>query len=363
MRDARELTTAVVGGSGFVGRVLLRELAQHDVSVAALARGLPELADDSGVHAMFSSVDELGGKRFEQVINLAYPSSGPVYEYPAQHAKIFDTVDRLLVDGGHLIHVSTQVVFGAALDRPIAPGPVGSFRDDPYVEAKVAAENDFRRLQRRRGLRLDIVRLGNVWGFGSGWALAVVQRLITGRPVAVEGRVGFSNVTDVSNTASYLRHLGQRNGQAQDVEFHHIAEFSATRWPDWVAPIAAELGVDVVAAPSFATEGPASIRAELREALAPVRPRALYQTLAGERRAGSLARSALRRLPAKTFDRLKGEDAVWAPGPVFDRDEQAYLTLMSSPVEFRSVVDSAWAPPLSEHASAQGVAAWLAELT
>jgi nucleoside-diphosphate-sugar epimerase len=196
---------AVVGAAGFVGRVLLRQLDDRGISVTAVVRGAPELSVDSDYHAVLSEPATYAGPKFDIVVNLAYPAAVPGYEYPAYNREIARTVEQLIKEGGRLIQVSTLAVFGPALDRPIKAGPVGTVHDSAYIESKVNAELLFTKLQEEHRLLLDIVRLGNVWGYASGtWALPIVQKLITGRPIGIAGATGHSNVTDVVNVASYL---------------------------------------------------------------------------------------------------------------------------------------------------------------
>lgn len=298
MPDSREPSVAVVGAAGYVGRELLHQLEEAGVRVSAIVRGPRELCVDGNFHAACSDPNEMRGQ-FDTVVNLAYPTSGRPYTHATQTDAIVRTVKSLLTAGGTLIHVSTLAVFGLALDRSIHPGPVSGARDNVYVESKIAAERLFVKWQARAGLNLHIVRLGNVWGRASGaWALPVVQRLITGRPVGVVGAPAYSNTTDVANAASYLASLIAMGGRTAGVSYHHVAEFSDVRWHEWVAPVADALGVAPVRAAASALATPTSGRAEIGGALSPLAPRSLYRALAAERISGSWLRSLIRRTPA-----------------------------------------------------------------
>jgi nucleoside-diphosphate-sugar epimerase len=349
---------AVVGAAGFVGRVLLRQLQDVGIKATAIVRGAPEIAVEGDFHVACSPSDALAGDGFDTVINLAYPNSGPPYGYPAQNEAIQRTVSSLVREGGRVIQVSTQAVFGLALDRPVRLGPVRKVRDHPYVEAKIVAEHAFAKEQAARGLALDIVRLGNVWGYASGaWGLPIVQRLVTGRPVGVSGVAGTSNTTDVANVAAYLMFLLEAGRADADVRYHHLAEFSAVPWGDWIAPVAVALGVEPVMADRSVLEMPRSGREEFVAAVGT--PRDIYRSLAAERVTGSLARSALRRLPPRVFSRAKGVDIVFAAGPTLDREEQTFLAIMSGQREFRSAVHSDWRPILDWEQSLERFLEWL----
>jgi nucleoside-diphosphate-sugar epimerase len=360
MPSPQNPSVAVVGAAGFVGRELLRRLQTLDMRATAIVRGLPELSVDGDFHACSSEPAGLAGEGFDVVVNLAYPSGGPRYEQADQNAAIARTVAGLLKDGGRLIQVSTLAVFGGALDRPIVVGPVSKVRDTTYVESKIAAEQMFVRQQEERGLLLDIVRLGNVWGYASGtWALPVVQRLLTGRPVGVGGTPGYSNATDVKNTADYLAFLiGAQHGDS-GVRYHHMAEFSSVTWSEWIEPIAQAMGVTPVYADPSALAMPASWRQELAETFAPLRPRSVYRKLSAERITGSWTRTVVRNLPMPARARLQSSSLVFAAGPELDRAEQSFLAIMAGEREFAPSVDRAWSPVLSKEQSLERVLLWL----
>lgn len=358
MASPQGATIAVIGGGGFVGRQLLRELEKAGLPAVALVRGAPELSIDGAFHTPLRLADLAAAGRHDVVINLAYPATGSPASYPELNREIFQTVERLLKEGGRLIHVSTQAVFGLAGDWPISLGPVESRRDEVYVEAKIEAERHFAR-SRKRADTVEIVRLGNAWGPASAaWACRLVQRLLTGRPIGVRGITGFSNTTDVSNAASYLTHLVRADRQP-GVYYHHLAEFSAVPWDRWIAGVARELGVQPVYADAEAIQRPSTIREEIAQTLGPIKPRNLYRDIAGQRRSGSWARSALRMLPQSTFDALRGPKLVFAGAPSLDRSEQAFLAIMSATQEFKSQLLPDWNPPVAEAESLERVLDWL----
>ena len=231
MASAHSNRIAVIGAAGFLGRALMRRLEECGLPATAVVRGPAELALDGEYHELIAPAEAVAVEDFDVVVNLAYPASGATYEYPTRNAEIVETVRALVRRGGHVIHASTLAVFGLALERRPSLGPVPGVRDDPYVEAKIQAENLLENEQAEQGLSLDIVRLGNIWGRASGvWAQPVVQRLLTGRPVAVSGAPGFSNSTDVANAADYLAFLILNRGVSAELRYHHLAEFSHVRW-------------------------------------------------------------------------------------------------------------------------------------
>jgi nucleoside-diphosphate-sugar epimerase len=350
---------AVVGAAGFVGQALLRQLHECGIMATAVVRGMPELFVDGDLHVACSP-SEVAGDSFDIVVNLAYPTSGPGYEHPELNLEIARTVRGMVKQGGRLIQASTLAVFGLTLDRPVSVGPVSEAHDNVYVESKIAAERLFMRQQAECGLSLDIVRLGNIWGYASGtWAVPVVQRLITGGPVGIAGVVGHSNTTDVANVASYLVFLIQDGADDIGVRYHHLAEFSGVSWNAWTDPIAAALGVEPVYADSSALDGPASGIQEVSEAFRMVKPRRLYQRLSEERIAGSWTRALVRHLPKPLKAYLKSSGAVVAAYPRYDRADHAFLAIMAGRQEFKSAVHPKWTPPLSKEQSLDSVLKWL----
>jgi len=343
-------SVAVVGATGFVGRELLKRLQADGVPASAVVRGAPELVAGNGFHAVHPP--EADGRRFHTVVNLAYPTNDPSFTYPAQNEAILRAVDGLLQDGGHLIHVSTQAVFGAVLDHPVVLGPVRRRRDDPYVEAKIEAEVHFCDRQSNRGWSVDIVRLGNVWGRGSGsWGVPLVQRLLTGRPVGIHGREGFSNTTDIANTASYLSHLIRRDDRTPGVRYHHLAEFSSVPWSEWVAATADAMGVSPVYAQPESLSPPRLLDA--------VSVRGVYRTLAEGRVSGSWVRSGLRLLPDDLRTRLKATGGAAAQAAPMEHTERMYVAIMATAQEFASVVDDDWDPVVTREESLSRYLSWV----
>jgi nucleoside-diphosphate-sugar epimerase len=361
MRSGGDRRIAVVGAAGFVGRALLRQLEEVDIKVTAVVRGLPELSVDGGFHTAVSQQAAMDEGGFDTVVNLAYPTdAGPLYKQAYQNADIVRTVRGLLRDGGRLIQVSTLAVFGLALDRPVSAGPVSEIRDNAYVEVKIAAEGMFAKQQQERELSLDIVRLGNVWGYASGaWAVPLVQRLVTGRPVGIAGAIGFSNTTDVGNVASYLAFLVARGDGEQGVHYHHLAEFSQMPWREWIEPLARAIDVDPVYVDGSVLNAPTSGLEEITDLLAPLRPRSVYKKLSDRRAIGSWTRTTVRHLPAPVRSRLKSSDLVFAADLEYDVEEQTFLAIMAGRQEFRSMVDHRWTPALSKEQSLEGVLRWL----
>lgn len=349
---------AVIGAAGYVGRLLCTRLAEDGVAVTGVVRpGSGFLLDHAGIDWL-TSADASHRGPFDVVVNLAYPTNGSVYEYPEQNQQLFRTIQQLASGDGRVIQVSTQAVFGMALEYPQIAGPVPMRRDFLYVESKIELENLL--IEQLGSPGLDVVRLGNVWGPGSAaWTGAVAQRLLFGEPVAVYDRDGFSNVTDVANLVSYVSFLARRDSGPRGAEFHHLAELGDVRWSYWIERISEQLGVLPVHGPlpAYSTSGKDEVRGTLRAA-----PRTIAKTLKDARFSGSTVRTVMRKLPPQASRTLRGKwaggGAAGAPGPA----EDLLLMVLSCDRPLAAVRDAGWTPPMSAEDSWSAVSSWLDEV-
>jgi len=351
----------VIGGAGYVGLTLCAELRVrgHDVTAVTRPNGR-FLLERIGVRVQSPDDLERVGP-IDAVVNLAYPNRGSVYAYPQRNRELLEIVRRLAAGGARVVHVSTQAVFGFAIEYPIVLGPVPTRRDYLYIESKIELEN---LLARGWGNgELHIVRLGNVWGPASPtWTAALADKLLFGDPVGVERQDGFCNATDVANVVAYLAFLVEAPAHP-GTQYHHLAELGETRWSWWIERLASTLKV----APVFANERgayPRSLTQELRETWAAHSP----FTFAGEwiygRFIGSLLRSVVRRMPGGVFAFLKRRRG--RPGGEGRRSPLAggdpvFLTVMGAERRFETRVDAAWSPPVDREGSWRAIAEWMRE--
>ena len=234
-----EPPVAVVGASGYVGSRLLTHLHELGRPVVAVTRRPPPSPLPVPTHA----ADELDSlpENLGPVVNLAHPRSVPPRQWPAANDALGDLLVRMTARSGRLIHVSTLSVFGDQLEYPVKLGPVPLRDALPYVKLKLALEA--RLLDELPGARVDVVRLGNIWGPDSPvWTQELARRLRSGRPVGLDDQDGYGNVTDIANTVDYLAHLIDREG-AVGPGFHHLAELGGHRWSRFVEHLAQSLGV------------------------------------------------------------------------------------------------------------------------
>jgi nucleoside-diphosphate-sugar epimerase len=353
---------AVIGAAGYVGRLLCTQLVEDGASVVGVVRSSSGfLLDQLGIE-WIAVEDEDRREPFDVVVNLAYPTSGEVYDYPKQNQELLGLIQRLSSSDGRVLQVSTQAVFGMALEYPQTTGLLPMRRDFLYVETKLELERLL--IEQLVGPRLDVVRLGNIWGPGSAaWTGALAQRLIFGEPVIVDGNDGFSNVTDVANLVSYLSFLARRTANDQRVAFHHLAELGDLRWSYWIERMSNQLGVSPVDAPSPAYS--MSGKQELRGALAANSPLAIVRELKDARFTGSALRSLVGGLPpraSRTLRRKWTSSGAGSGASSTEPGEDLFLTVLGCDVRFDPVTDPAWTPPLDPDASWQAISTWLDEV-
>ena len=346
---------AVIGGAGYVGLHLCRELVRRGHDIVAITRANGRfLLEPLGVTVVAPEEAAQAG-RADVVVNLAYPNAGPDHEVPSRNRELVDLIRQLTSDPARIVQVSSLAVFGFALERPPAPVPVPRRRDYVYVESKIDLEC---RLREWSGpLSLDIVRLGNVWGPASPtWTAALADRLTFGAAVGVRDEDGYCNATDVANVASYLASLAEQPAEV-GARYHHLAEFSAVRWSWWVARMAAHLQVAPVYGAAVGDQPPGFVD-EIVQSLRKHSPLAIASEWMSGRYTGSLVRSTQRLLPPTVVRKLnfaaRGRRRAAAP-PV----DPAFLAVMTARQEFVSHLRGGWVPEVDQEASWGRVAAWL----
>ncbi len=347
---------AIIGAAGYVGLELARQLRGCNYEVNAIVRenGM-FLLRDSGFNLVApSNMSSLG--KVDVVLNLAYPTSGLVQFYPLKNKEILETIKSLMTSHSRLIHVSTQAVFGFGMERPVIVGRVPDVRDYPYIEAKIELENLI--LHNFKNQAVQIVRLGNVWGPGSGWTVPFVNKILFKEAVGVQGIDGYCNATDVANVSSFLAYLvGHDN--ASGTEFYHLAEFSEYRWSAWIRRIESLLGEAAVYEPNLPLY-PASLSQEIQKAVSPIMPGPLYRTLVCGRFCASWLRSLLRVLGEQRYARIKKISPKALPaGYALDPSEALFLTILSSQTRFETSVPKEWVPPLNFEESWARVENWV----
>lgn len=355
----KQLRTAVIGGAGYVGLEVCRQLVGQGHDVTAVASGNGEfLLSGLGVRVI-APLDLETARGFDPdvVINLAYPTKGSFIDYPRRNREILSMISTLADKRAHVVHVSTQAVFGYGFEHPVRPEPVAMRRDHAYIEAKIELEW----LLLRSGLatRLDIVRLGNVWGPASPtWTAAIAEKLTFLDPVGITGSDGYSNVTDVANVASYLLFLIENRPDDREAAFHHLAELGNHRWSEYVELLANALRVQ----PRLCVSARADRQSFWHDMRSAVQSLGLTAAVRGAYRApvsGSVARSVLRALPTRAINLLKARHSRGGGGSGPTTGDATFLQIMSGQTHFEPAVRAEWIPPVTFQESLGRVVAWM----
>lgn len=358
----------VFGGTSYVGQRTVKALVDAGYHVDAVVRRpsiarilLGDLGDQIGLVSA-DAIERTPGRGARAVVNLAYARDAAAYEAYRQTRNLIRKVQEAAraSRGERIIHISTQAVFGYNFERRPAPAEVHWWpAADPYVETKVYAEQLLAKASRHGGYDLAIVRLGNVIGPAApNWVASLAQRMLDGKAVGYESRLGYANATYVDNVASYVCELVRRP-PADLNEFgvyHHLAEFSAHSWREILDCIAGAVGNRYVLVDRGEDGGGSPAASIARAMLA-----SLYRGRAGgyaravmervDPRRGAVGQAVLRLSDLKRTARL-------APPELGPSDAQI-CSILSAQVRFESRTLPGWHPPVSFDEARTAIADWL----
>lgn len=343
---------AVFGATSYVGQFLLDALVARGALVQAVTRN-PPIADIL-LHRFQGKItvctpEDVRSEPVDAVINLAYvKQSNPVGVVRRNHSLV-NAVHRAAVRAStpRVLHVSSAAVFGYRFDGAPRPGPAPRLAGDSYFELKADAERRLLREAAGAGYVPVIVRPGNILGPSSpAWVAGPAQRILSGRPLGLAGRDGFSNATYVRNLADYIVHVAQTPATelAAFGNYHHVAEFSGTRWSVFFQLFAETVGTQ----PLYVDPWTGGARSRGLSSLAAWAAQAY--------RAGALGvwtRRALGLLPFAGLGdrmylalktRLAGRGLREALRP--EATDANYLMIVSAEHEFRSHLMPGWSPPV-----------------
>jgi nucleoside-diphosphate-sugar epimerase len=353
----------VFGASSYVGGHAIRVMVERGHRVVAVARR-PEMArillPDETENLAIGTVEDARRLIRDKpctIVNFAYvknPDPGRMYR---GNRELLRSIASAAPGCRRLIQISTMAVFGFRFSEPPKPERVRQPPPEAYGESKVHFEHQLERLAQKLPCELAIVRLGNVIGPGSpAWVAGIAQRLLEVKPLAYAGEEGFSNATHVGNIGDYVASLvDQPTGAlAAHGTYHHLAEFSARRWPELL-----DVMSDVAGTPWTAV----SRSAEFRPSGNPLK-RGLKA--ANRTRAGRYLRVGLGLAPPGLLEQVN----AWVRSPVpphvapidaIGAGDEGLLDVLSEQHEFRSHTVYGWAPKLDFEGACDGIAEWLTE--
>lgn len=246
--------TLVTGGSGFLGRHVLRSLISAGESVTVLARNpqgeLPTVIADLGRGEV-----DLGVRFFQQVFHLAglaHRARWTAGEREGFFAVNLDgtktllgALERSLGLPEAFVFVSTVAVYGrvhgSLLDETTA-----RLACDPYGRSKLQAEDEVLAWGARRGVRVSVVRLPLVAGPSAPGNLGrMVHAMASGRYLGVGHGEARRSLVRAADVAAVLPRIAVAGGVFHLTDGHHpsFAELEAAlatalgRRPPWRVPM------------------------------------------------------------------------------------------------------------------------------
>lgn len=197
----------VTGGAGFIGSQVVRELLAREASVVVLdlltyagrrwyldhlehRLVVGDVADPSAVRGAMQGCDAVLHLAAESHVSRSLGDSAPFFRTNIEGTRVvLDVALELGVE--RVVHMSTDEVFGSAVDEQ-ASGPSAPFRPgNPYAASKVAAEAVVMAWRHSFGSQATIVRCTNNYGPRQHpekaipcWTLAALG----GGPIPVHGQ-------------------------------------------------------------------------------------------------------------------------------------------------------------------------------
>lgn len=243
----------VTGGSGFVGRNLIRQLRQQGIEVAALARSPSAIqrVHRLGAESVSGDLDDIEAMiTGMQGCDWVFHAAAKVEEWgnPADYARINVEGTRRVVDAARsagvarMIHVSTEAVHAGGghlehLDetrprprRPLPRYPRTKARAEEVVESANGA-----------GLTTVIVRPTAVWGAGDTSVLPKFARAIdSGRFMWISGGHFPRATTHVRNLCEGLL-LAAQHGRPGEAYF--VTDGEPVQYREFLTAELATLGI------------------------------------------------------------------------------------------------------------------------
>ena len=182
----------VTGASGYVGRAVLSELAQHGQAVRTTTRAVSALSDQSAVFYDMSSDTPLSPALFEDVSGIVH-CAGIAHRRAATHdykqlnvtATVRLAQAAAMAGVSQFVFVSSMNIVPADSGAPDAEAAEWPEPSDPYSASKWLAEQELKRVLSGTACELTIVRPGLVYDQELTANLARLQGLLRRYPVGL----------------------------------------------------------------------------------------------------------------------------------------------------------------------------------
>jgi nucleoside-diphosphate-sugar epimerase len=239
---SQDTCVLVTGGSGYVGRNVIRRLVADGFRVRALARSAASAARVAALGAEPVHGDILDRTSLESamtgcewLIHAAADTAHGAFAARQHHTNLEGTRNVLNAARAagitRAVHVSTEAVLlsGAPLHNANEETPIPSRHAGGYSASKAAAEKAAL-AESREGLDVIVVRPRFVWGRDDTTALPqLVAAAKSGKLAWIDGGTYLTSTTHIDNLAEgILRALGQgRGGQTYFITDGAPMEFRA----------------------------------------------------------------------------------------------------------------------------------------
>jgi nucleoside-diphosphate-sugar epimerase len=208
----------VTGGTGFVGRAIVRHLRAEGLEVDTLGRG-PEC---DVVSDLASGAPALGSASYDLIVHAA----GKAHVVPTSDAEraafyavnqkgtrnLLAALDQQSTLPNAFVLISTVAVYGLEAGEGIDE-EAALLAEDPYGESKAAAERIVRDWGVQRGVRLGILRLPLVAGVAPPGNLgAMIRAMKRGRYMGIGDSTTRRSIVLVDDVAAVIPRVAEVGG-------------------------------------------------------------------------------------------------------------------------------------------------------
>jgi nucleoside-diphosphate-sugar epimerase len=348
----------IIGAAGYLGMKLTEKLSKHNYDITGITHTNGYfLLENYNINVETPENSYKIGKA-DIIINLAYPKSAPL-THKKENQKIGTMIKNLCHEDTQIIHTSTQAVFSYDLSYPITPQALKNRFDYAYITSKIFLENLLIHLL-GDSHELQIIRLGNIWGPASpAWTANIINRIAMGDVTGIKGEDGYSNITDVENITSYIHYL-INNRYNKGCFFHHLAEFSSSKWSYWINLIANELNIEPMYI-DHPLKYSSTMKNEITSLLTQFSFKQFSKQLMSSRFTGAFLRTIFNKFPRNTIAYLEHKNIIKDFNPLYHglNINDDLLKILTCSKEFKSVTDAHWQNEIDLNQSWKNTRDWM----
>jgi nucleoside-diphosphate-sugar epimerase len=224
----------VTGGSGFVGRHIVRRLRTQGYAVRMLARRMPE-ALDSSVEVVLGDLTQ--PESFAHALeNVSVVIHAALTDGLTHDLEATSKLHKLSAASGvrKFLHLSTISVYGNPSDGVICEESAPLPSSDAYANTKLKIEEALRTPP--ACAEVAILRLGCVYGPGGGWwTQGLLKMMARGKLILVNGGTGYANLIHVDDVGAMILLLLQRSNPA--FEIYNVTDGEPVSWSRYFAAL------------------------------------------------------------------------------------------------------------------------------